>query len=1171
MGVFESSLKEFAEYEDIKKSLETSQNVAISGCIEPCKEHFISQLTKGKKKLLITYDETRARQMCNQLKYYEQSAVFYPAKDIIFYNADVHGSFIVKERISAIKTLIEEKDATVVTTIDALCDNILPLKTIKEAIIDIDYSVTIDIQDFSEKLVYLGYERTTQVEVPGQFAIRGSIIDIYPFTTEVPVRIDLWDDEIDSIKSFDVESQRSIENLDYLRIYPAKELIIRDKYDGIEAIKAEKEEFYEVLMKEKNVEAAFRVEKQVKELIERIENEDVTVSYESYIKYFSKDTVSFLSYFEKDSIIILDEPSRLKEKINVVELEFRESMMHRLEKGYIMPLQSDAIFGKSQIIAMLEKHTCLAVQVLDNKDEIVPIDKKFLIQAKNINAYNNSFELLVKDIKVYKKNGYRIVIVSNSNTRAKRLAKDLMENEVVAFYDEKGNKDIQKGEVMVSYGNLFRGFEYPLVKFVVIAESDIFGREKKVKKSKKYTGKAIADFNELSIGDYVVHENHGIGIYKGIEKIDVEKVTKDYIKIEYAAGGKLYILATQLDVIQKYASSEAKKPKINKLGDAAWVKVKTKTQGAVNEVAKELVELYATRQKISGYSFSPDTPWQKEFEELFPYDETKDQLDAIVATKEDMESKKVMDRLICGDVGFGKTEIAIRAAFKAVTDGKQVAYLVPTTILAQQHYNTFVQRMKDFAVRVDLMSRFATPKSIKGTLEGLKKGYVDIVVGTHRILSKDVEFKDLGLLIVDEEQRFGVTHKEKIKQLKKDVDVLTLSATPIPRTLHMSLSGIRDMSVLEEAPVDRMPIQTFVTEYNEEMVREAISRELSRGGQVYYVYNRVNTIEDITRKISELVPDANVTYAHGQMEERKLEKIMYDFINGEIDVLVSTTIIETGLDIPNVNTIIIHDADRFGLSQLYQLRGRVGRSNRTAYAFLMYKQDRLLRETAEKRLHAIREFTELGSGFKIAMKDLEIRGAGNVLGEKQSGHMAAVGYDLYCKMLNEAVEDLKGIKSIRGFETNIDIEVDAYIPSSYIKSEAQKLDVYKRIASIDNEEEFNDMVDELTDRFGDVPKSAITLLKVSLLKSMAHNAYIMEIAGNKKEVRYKMFEKADIDGAKIPALLKKYGRKLRIVTEKNPTFYYTFDKNEVPDVTAYLEKIKSFILEIEELKNKETD
>jgi transcription-repair coupling factor (superfamily II helicase) len=699
---------------------------------------------------------------------------------------------------------------------------------------------------------------------------------------------------------------------------------------------------------------------------------------------------------------------------------------------------------------------------------------------------------------------------------------------------------LQSSEIMVAYGNLRRGFEYPLIKLVVISESDIFGTEKKKKRKKTgYEGNKIQNFTELTPGDYVVHENHGLGVYKGIEKIEVDKITKDYIKIEYGGGGVLYILATGLDVIQRYSGAEGRKPKLNKLNSIEWKNTKARVKGAVKEVAKDLVQLYAQRQEQVGFQFGPDTVWQKEFEEAFPYDETDDQMYAIEATKKDMESRRIMDRLICGDVGYGKTEIAIRAAFKAVSDGKQVVFLVPTTILAQQHYNTLVQRMMDFPVSIDVMSRFRSAAEQKKTLERLKKGSLDIVVGTHRVLSADVKFKNLGLLIVDEEQRFGVGHKEKIKQFKKDVDVLTLTATPIPRTLHMSLVGIRDMSVLDEPPVDRLPIQTYVLEHNDEIIREAVSRELARGGQVYYVFNRVNGIDEVANTVARLVPEANVAFAHGQMNERTLEKIMFDFISGEIDVLVSTTIIETGLDISNVNTMIIDDADRLGLSQLYQLRGRVGRSNRTAYAFLMYRRDKMLKEIAEKRLHAIKEFTELGSGFKIAMRDLEIRGAGNLLGAEQSGHMEAVGYDLYCKMLNEAVKATKGeITDEETYETTVDMDMDAYIPATYIKNEVQKLDIYKRIAEIENEEEMMDMQEELMDRFGDMPSAVNNLLNIALLKSICHSVYVVGLVHKDTEVKLMMYPKAKLAVEKIPELMTKHLNSLKLISQANPYFIY---------------------------------
>ena len=851
------------------------------------------------------------------------------------------------------------------------------------------------------------------------------------------------------------------------------------------------------------------------------------------------ETESFLAYFPvKETILFLDEPVRLQESAEIVEKEYFHSLESREEAGMeseeipIQVEQTDHTIGK------MNKYYGIAFTMLESKCGMFKVRSVYSLQVKTVNPYNSSFELLTRDLKKLKRTGYRVILVSGSRTRAKRLAEDLRDYDLSSFYSEEMERQVNPGEIMVTCGYIAEGYEYPMLKFTVISESDIFGKKKKKKKRKTYEGKKIQEFAELKPGDYVVHENHGLGIYQGIEKVEVDTVTRDYMKISYADGGILYIPATQMDLIQKYAGADTKPPKLNKLGTPQWKKTKGQVKKAVQLIAKDLVKLYATRQQTEGYVYGPDTVWQREFEEMFPFEETEDQLRAIEDTKKDMESTKIMDRLICGDVGYGKTEIAIRAAFKAVQEGKQVVYLVPTTILAQQHYNTFIQRFKDFPVRVDLMSRFRTQAQQKKTVEDLKKGLVDIVIGTHRVLSKDVGYKDLGLLIIDEEQRFGVTHKEKIKKLRENIDVLTLTATPIPRTLHMSLIGIRDMSVLEEAPMDRMPIQTYVMEYNDEMVREAIERELARGGQVYYVYNRVENIADLALRVQKLVPDARVSYAHGQMNEHQLEDIMYDFINGDIDVLVSTTIIETGLDIANANTMIIQDADRFGLSQLYQLRGRVGRSNRMAYAFLLYQRDKMLKEVAEKRLAAIREFTDLGSGFKIAMRDLEIRGAGNLLGESQSGHMAAVGYDLYCKMLNEAVSQLKGEKEEADYATTIDLDIDAFIPESYIKNEYQKLDIYKRIATIETEEEMDDMTEELIDRFGDLPKKVQQLLHIAALKSLAHSAYITAIEQKGKDYKFILYEKANLDPAKIPALLKKYGNNMIFKAEAVPYFLY---------------------------------
>ena len=883
---------------------------------------------------------------------------------------------------------------------------------------------------------------------------------------------------------------------------------------------------------------------------------------DAYLSYFCESRKGLLDYFNpEDTFILFDELTRCVERGKQTEIEFSESMKHRLEKGYIVPGQMKELFLEKEIIGKCQQYACISFAALDAKPNGFKQQGVFGIHVKSVNAYNNSFELLVKDLKSYKKNKYKVVLLSGSRTRAKRLAEDLLNEGLSSFYTEDYNHELLDGQIMVCFGKVRRGYEYPILQFAVITETDIFGGEKKRKKRhRNYEGEKIQNFTDLNVGDYVVHENHGLGVYKGIEKIEVDKILKDYIKIEYAGGSNLYILATQLEMIQKYAGKDAKKPKLNRLGGQEWTKTKTKVRGAVKEIAADLVKLYALREEKNGFVYGPDTVWQREFEELFPFEETQDQFLAIEDTKRDMESTKIMDRLICGDVGYGKTEVAIRAAFKAVQEGKQVAYLAPTTILAQQIFNTFSQRMKDFPVNIDLMCRFRSSSEMKKTVEGLKKGQVDIVVGTHRILSKDVEFKDLGLLVVDEEQRFGVAHKEKIKQLKTNVDVLTLTATPIPRTLHMSLIGIRDMCVLEEPPMDRLPIQTYVLEYNEEMVREAINRELARDGQVFYVYNKVKDIDEVTTKIQALVPEANVAFAHGQMKEHELEKIMYRFINGEIDVLVSTTIIETGLDISNVNTMIIHDADNMGLSQLYQLRGRVGRSNRTAYAFLMYRRNKLLKEVAEKRLAAMKEYSELGSGFKIAMRDLEIRGAGNLLGAEQSGHMEAVGYDLYCKMLNEAVKEAKGDVVEEKFDTAIDINTNAYIPPTYISNELQKLDVYKRIAGIETEEETEEMLEELIDRFGEPPKSVQNLLTIARLKFYAHSLYIKEVSQKGNDLKLVMYEKAKINPMMIPEVVQKYAPFLKFTADaNNPYFVYTLNVNSKEKGKDVLEVLKSLL------------
>ena len=1104
-------LNELAEFEEISRDIRKGAGmIRVCGCVNSQKTHMMYALSDGcNYRVIACSSESKAKQVYEEYRFLDPNTHLYPAKDLLFYQADLRSKELVSQRMEVIQAVAAGEKATVITSFDAFMDTLLPKDVIVEKTVRIANDSTFHLEEMQSRLVALGYDREVQIEAPGQFAVRGGILDVYPLTEELPIRIELWGDEVDSIRTFDVETQRSIENLEEVSICPAVEF----PQEG-------------------------------------------------------EKGVSFLDYFPmEETILFLDEPVRLIEKGQGVEEEFLEAQKKRVESGYEVTDAEVQLYHTEEILRKMNAYSSVGFFALDMKCRGLETKASFSLQTKSVNPYNSSFDMLTQDLKRLKRNGYRVVLLSGSRTRAKRLAEDLRDYNLSSYYSDELDREVAPGEIMTAYGHVAYGYEYPMLKFTVISETDIFGKTKKKKKRKTYEGRKIQSFAELKVGDYVVHENHGLGIYQGIEKIEVDKISKDYMKISYAQGGNLYIPATQLDLIQKYASADAKKPKLNRLGTQEWTKTKTRVRGAVREIAKDLVRLYAARQEQEGYVYGEDTVWQREFEEMFPFEETEDQLLAIEAVKRDMMSHKIMDRLICGDVGYGKTEIAIRAAFKAVQEDKQVVYLVPTTILAQQHYNTFAQRMKDFPVRVDLMCRFRTPAQQKKTIEDTKKGLVDIVIGTHRVLSDDLKFKDLGLLIIDEEQRFGVQHKEKIKKLKENVDVLTLTATPIPRTLHMSLIGIRDMSVLEEAPNDRMPIQTYVMEYNDEMVREAIERESGRQGQVYYVYNRVEDIAEITGHIQKLVPDVTVEYAHGQMKEHQLERIMYDFINGEIDVLVSTTIIETGLDISNVNTMIIHDADHLGLSQLYQLRGRVGRSNRMAYAFLLYRRDKLLREVAEKRLAAIREFTDLGSGFKIAMRDLEIRGAGNLLGAEQHGHMEAVGYDLYCKMLNEAVKHLKGEMEEETFNTTMDLNVDAYIPDSYIPNEYQKLDIYKRVAAIENEEEMEDMLEELIDRFGDIPKKVETLLAVASLKAIAHSAYVTAVEQKGERFTFSMYEKAKVQPQKIPGLLEQFKGDLAFKADaENPCFLYEKkSRNKKEKNTDVLAVVKNVLIGIKGL------
>ena len=1108
---FLASLKGLADFDHITGDLrDGGAPVSVCGCADSQMVHFaLEALPSDRVILFLTYNEVRAKELYDDAQTFTALPCFlYPAKDLLFAQADVQGSLLTRQRMTALKALLEGSPLVCVTTVDALLDRISEPRRLRESSLRLRPGDIREVPSLCEELVLLGYSREETVAMPGEFSLRGGILDIYPLAEDAPVRIEFWDDEVDSIRSFDPETQRSLENLQEIRIYAASEA--------------------------------------------------------------ADQSASLLDYISSEDYIVVDEPPRLKEKAEAVASEYQESMVRRLEEmaaaGEECPAPPELREPDELWRAMNRPHALL-LSGLDYRGDPIPAPVGYQLHVRAIHSYGGHFELLVQDLQKWKKSQYHIILLCGSRSRAERLAADLTGYDLTAFYAEDFREEVFPGQILVTYGNIHKSFEYPQLRLAVISEGDLFGRARKKPRKRYSGGTKLSGISDLNVGDYVIHESYGLGIYQGIEKKIVENVEKDYLKIVYKDGGVLYAPVTQMNCVQKYASADAEAvPTLNRLGGQEWQKTKTRVKKAVGEIAKDLVALYSERQQAQGFVYGPDTVWQREFEENFPYEETDNQIKAIEAVKNDMETGKIMDRLICGDVGFGKTEIAIRAAFKAVQESKQVAYLVPTTILAQQHYNTFTARMKDYPVRVGLLSRFRTPTQLKGTIEELRSGRMDIVIGTHRMLSKDVSFKDLGLLIIDEEQRFGVSDKEKIKKLRKNVDVLSLTATPIPRTLHMSMIGIRDMSVLDEPPMDRVAIQTYVAQYNSELVREAIARELARGGQVYYVSNRVNNIQEVAAKVQSLAPDAAVAFAHGQMHERELEQIMFDFISGDIDVLVSTSIIETGLDIPNVNTIIIQDAERFGLAQLYQLRGRVGRSNRNAYAFLFYQGGKMLKEVAEKRLQAIRDYTELGSGIRISMRDLEIRGAGNLLGAEQSGHMEAVGYDLYCKLLGNAVRELKGESEGLRFETVIDLDIDANIPASYIPNENQKMDIYRRIAFIRRDTDYEDMQDELIDRFGNIPRSVQHLLRIARLRAHAHEAYITDMEGDHRRLKVLLLKEAPFDPQALVHVVQDYRGRVRLQAGDEPALYLLFregdvttDEKLIEEADALTQKLKSAI------------
>ena len=1071
--MFFSTLDTLESYKSLSSF--SSNPVLATGVSGSQKWHLASAILaqSNRSGLIVTYSELAAKAIFEDMRYFfPNSCYFYPSRDPLFHAADVRSTDIARERFGVINKILANERLIVVLSAEALLDRITPKKDFTDNILNLRVSDIYEFDELVKRISGMGYSRTLQVEGPGQYAVRGGIIDICRIVGDpLALRIEFFGDEVDSIRFLDIFSQRSTdERVNEVEIFPV--------------------------------------------------NSD------------SDKETNILDYLAKDTVLFFDEPNFIATHIDTVWAEYEDGIKHRILKGE--GIQTQMLLTEDQALRHTEGFDIVLLAGMTTQVRGFVPKKIVSFNVKGCFPLRRRPEELKEDLSFWLDRKYRLVVMAGSGRSGRQLASSLAEIEIQARYDE-DLSDIPEGVVTVTTGSLSSGFEYPDCKLAVITDNEIFHKkaERKRRRRRAKDGVKIDNFTDLRPGDHIVHDNHGVGIFVGIEQITTDGLSRDYLKLNYADGGNLYVPTDQMDLVQKYIGA-SDKIKLSKLGGADWAKAKSRVRGAVKILAEDLVALYAKRQMSKGFLYGPDTVWQTEFEAQFAYDETEDQIAAIEDVKKDMESPKVMDRLICGDVGYGKTEIAIRAAFKAVQDNKQVAYLVPTTILAQQHYATFTSRMADYPIVVERLSRFQSVKEQRATIARLSSGEADIVIGTHRLLSKDLKFRNLGLIIVDEEQRFGVSHKEKLKTIKEDVDVLTLTATPIPRTLHLSLTGLRDMSLLNEPPSERQPVQTYVMEYNPEFVREAINRELARNGQVYYLHNRVRNISEEAARVRALVPHAEVAYAHGQMSENELENIMMAFVEGEIQVLVCTTIVETGLDIPNVNTIIIQNADFMGLSQLYQLRGRVGRSNRLAYAYLMYRKDKVLDEVASKRLQTIRDFTEFGSGFKIAMRDLEIRGAGNLLGAEQHGHMDTVGYDMYCKLLADAVRELKGEVIVADFETTIDLTVDAYIPEYFIEDEIQKLEIYKKIAMIQNHADSLDMQEEIEDRFGDLPKAVQNLLDIALLKARAHEIGIISVTEKNNRLITTFKGDANVDVDKLTGFVTKEAGRILFTMAPDP-------------------------------------
>lgn len=1133
MNFLIKTLEENKKFQELTKQISKTGPIAISGLVDVEKLHVLAGIFNETKRpmVLVTYNEIQARKLYQDLKKLIKQTYFFPKKEITSYDYVAQSKEIEYKRIDVLNKMYlakqQKEPIIIVTTIEAVMQKMIAKDTLYQNVIDFKVGKTYLLDGIKEKLVGLGYERSDLIENKGQFSIRGGIVDV-GLSEKIGVRIEFWGDEVDSIRFFQISSQRSTEMLKEITIFPAHELIVQDLS---EAVKNIQEKYPEEI-----------------EDIELIKNGDYISKINKYFNEFYENQASFLDYMSDEYLLLLDEKSKINQrKTNIIE-DNNKLIVSLVEKEKFVP---EAIENISKFEYNFEEKQII---YLEQNDSIKNI-QKYYFETREINFYNLQLDLLLADIVTYQKNKKKVVLLAGNEISAKKLCDILKENQINYKYEQEA-ENVKPGEIIVTIGGFSSGFENYDLNLIVISLQNNFEepvkRKKKLSSTFKDSEKIV--FADLKPGDIVVHQTHGIGQFIGVNTITADGVTKDYIKIKYRNDDILYVPTNSLDSVRKYiGGGDNSSPRLNKLGGKEWSATTSKVKKNLEAVAKDLIELYAKRQKIKGFSFSPDTPWQKQFEDSFPYTETDDQLRCIQDVKKDMEKPQPMDRLLCGDVGYGKTEVAIRAAFKAVMDQKQVVYLVPTTILANQQYEEFKTRMQEFAINVELLNRFKTKKEQDEIIKKLKLGEVDVVVGTHRLLSEDVNFKDLGLLIIDEEHRFGVKDKEKIKKLRTNIDVLTMTATPIPRTLHMSIVGVRDMSVIYEPPHNRKPVQTYVLEYDQEVITEAITKEIERDGQVFYLFNQVEGIEKKANEISMLVPEAKVGFAHGKMSGRELEEIMESFINHEINVLVCTTILESGIDIPNANTIIVENADRLGLAQLYQIRGRVGRSDKQAYAYVTYKRDKLLSEVADKRLKAIKEFTEFGSGFKIAMRDLEIRGAGSMLGEMQHGHMEQVGYDTYCKLLDEVIKEMQGIEVVEEQDVQIDLAVSSYIPDNFIENSSQKIEIYQNIALCRTEEELQNVIDEVIDRYGRLPKELENLIDIARIKQLARKANILKIAQRENGIVF-YFVKEKIKPEMVNTLITKYPMLVKFSNAVEPYVTLRIKENE-----NIIEKAKEFL------------